>query len=194
MNGRVAFPAKSLQIAQRIIASVSVAASSGAASIEMMDGEVVAGSAALTSKAVSFQCLLSIATKVVVVPCLALIDTSLFLRGLFSSSACVLRLLHHRAWGTSCLWPAVIDVVVSAIGAAVSRSDNTRSLLTAKASEVVSVPLSTNSRAARCARLLASAGGLIGGATFLADAFVIAASLCFHAKPIQQEVGNCPAS
>lgn len=174
MNGRMAFPAQRLQIAQRIVAGASGAASSGAAAIQMMNGEIVVGSTTLTGELISFQRLLPVSAKAVVVPRLAEIAVeSLFGHALHGATYgfCSFDRGAFRAAG---LWPAVINIIVSTIGARVDRSDNTRTSFAATFDEVVAVVSGADEWRTWSAGLLASTGGLIGSAAFLADALAIA--------------------
>ena len=178
MNSRVAFPAECLQIIQRVVACVSGAASSGPAAIKMVDGEIVGGSAALTRKAVSFECLLSVAGKAVVVTRLSDIASHSFFWHACHGATYGFGSLRCNAYRAACFWAAVIDKVVCAIGASVDCSNNARPCLTAKIGQVLTVVLGTNTRAARGACLLAPTGGLIGSTALLADALAI--SWRFH--------------
>lgn len=196
MNGCMAFPAERLQIGQRVVAGVSGAAPSGAAAIQMVDGEIAGGSAALARKAVALQRRLPVSAKAVVVFRRATITLRSFLGSAFGSQAHGLRLLRCGTIWAAGFWSAVIDVVGPTAGAAIDRSDNPRTSFAAKSGEVFAVVLGADMRHTRRARLLACAGRLVGYAAFLADALAIAvaclsvslqrttrASLCVRRTP-----------
>lgn len=168
MNGRMASPAKRLQVAQRIVAGVSGAAPSAPTAVPMMDSKVIIGSAALTPEPISLQSLLSIAAKVVVVLGLSDIAVVAFLRCVCHRATQYFRALYRDARRTARLRSLVVNVISTAIGALVCRSDNTRAGLSAAFLKLFNVVSGADNWTTRSTYLLNRAGRFINSRAFVA--------------------------
>jgi hypothetical protein len=176
-------PTERLEIIQGIVASAPVTAASRPAKVQMVHGEVVAGSAPLTFEAVSFQRGLSLAAEVKVIACFPKVSVKSFFRDARHAQARDFRASYRRAFRTPCLWAAVIDVIGLTIRAFVGRSDNASVAFASIPFQALPVVSGADDGDARGTYLLALARGFVDYATLTAG-FVAKSiarlSVCFE--------------
>jgi hypothetical protein len=124
MHSRMTRPTERLEIIQGIVASAPVTAASRPAKVQMVHGEVVAGSAPLTLEAVAFQRLLSIAAEMEVVERLTLVCFEPVFWHLRHRAAYVRHLLSRGTLRAAYLRSAAINKINSAVGALAGRAED----------------------------------------------------------------------
>ena len=178
MHSRMTCPAKRLEVVQRIVARASISAAPRTAAVQMMHGEVIAGSTSLTFEAVAFQRFLSVAAKVEVIQRLAMICVAFFFRRACHANARHFRSSFRGAFGAARLRAAVVDVASLTVGALIDRSNKSSVGAAPISGQTFRVVPGANGGSARGAHLLTLARRFVGGATFAADA-ISKAGLCF---------------
>jgi hypothetical protein len=187
MNRCMAFPAKGLQVTQRVVARATVSAPSTTAAVAVMDSKIVISSTSLTSEVIPLQRLLSVTAEVEVVARLAKVAVKPLLRHTRHTEPYDFRSLFRGAAGAARLWAAVVDVISLTVGALVDCSNNAGVGLTSIPSHTLFVVPGADDGNARDARFLALARGFVGNAAFFADSLTKAS---FGLPMSRQRAGN----
>lgn len=157
MNTRMAPPAQGEQVFQSVVPKLP--GRSHASTINVVDMQILRGSAVLAGEVVPFQGLLTVPTKVIVVKCLTPVLLSLGVLG--QGLTRIQRSALLKADSTMLLWPRCVCEVRTTFNALKRAANCHCPLLLAKAAEVKHILLLPVGGTALGTALLHGAGGFI---------------------------------
>ena len=148
MHNRMTRPAERLEVVQCIVARAVVAPASGAAAIQMMDGEIIPCSAPLAPEAIAFQRLLSVPAEVKVITCCAKIAVKTLLRHTRHTQAYDFQTSGRGAFRAPSFRAAMVNELFPAILARIGRSNDTRSGISPAYFQSITIEPRANDRSA----------------------------------------------